>query len=201
MLEIFFNNDNIFLIYATVISITCTVIFALVIRSIDLLQIRVRLLILQRKNRNLLEDRKNLEIELSNYKYNQTETKKDEELKFLENYISDKETEFEKYREKKDEELKFLKNFILDTEKELDLERKNTKILETIRDILSNSNYTDEKDLVYNDDCVWTLTRLKERAKELGLNLLSKYNWDSRRALGMLIREREHIILIKGLLT
>src|SRR3989344_8106286 len=120
MLEIFFNNDNIFLIYATVISITCTVIFALVIRSIDLLQIRVRLLILQRKNRNLLEDRKNLEIELSNYKYNQTETKKDEELKFLENYISDKETEFEKYREKKDEELKFLKNFILDTEKELD---------------------------------------------------------------------------------
>ena len=72
------------------------------------------------------------------------------------------------------------------------LERQNN-LTTKIENILSDD------DDVYDDDS-YTLTQLKERAKEVGIVLLSKYNWDGRKALASAIRDREKLIQIKNLL-
>ena len=52
---------------------------------------------------------------------------------------------------------------------------------------------------VYETD-FWTLTRLKQRAKDLEITLLSKYNLDGRKALISAIRDRERLVLIKNVI-
>jgi hypothetical protein len=73
--------------------------------------------------------------------------------------------------------------------------------IDQIHEILGAQEYIEEfGQLAYNDDEEWPLYRLKERAKELGMNLLSKYRWDSRRALTSAIRSREQVVRIADIL-
>ena len=75
------------------------------------------------------------------------------------------------------------------------------KFIEKIEEILMAEEYTNEECLAYDDDEEWPLYRLKDRAKELNMNLLSKYRWDSRRALSSAIRSREQLASIADVLA
>jgi len=70
------------------------------------------------------------------------------------------------------------------------------EIIDTIRDILTCSEYTDPNDLGYSDKYDWTITDLKSRARDLGLRHLSHYTLKSRKALAQSIRSREQVHLI-----
>ena len=71
-------------------------------------------------------------------------------------------------------------------------------LMETIRSILISPDYNETKvsrngKILYDDDNEWTLTKLKERAKQLGIPFLSKYRWSTRKSLASTIRTSEQL--------
>jgi len=109
-------------------------------------------------------------------------------------------------------ELSNISLLLMKKESELVDERRRNKELEEfvqrqcttlrcLRRILKDPQYTNSERLIYDDDGEWTLTKLKERAKELGINMLSKYKWSGRRALAITIRVTEQLDTIRQLVN
>ena len=66
---------------------------------------------------------------------------------------------------------------------------------EEIKHILEADEYNHNKILKYDDEekCGWTLTKLKEMAKELGVPHLHMYNSDNKKALASAMRMTEQL--------
>jgi hypothetical protein len=64
-----------------------------------------------------------------------------------------------------------------------------------IKHILEADEYNHDKILKYDDEekCGWTLTKLKEMAKELGVPHLHMYNSDNKKALASAMRMAEQL--------
>ena len=67
--------------------------------------------------------------------------------------------------------------------------------IEQIKHILEANEYNHDKILKYDDEekCGWTLTKLKEMAKELGVPHLHMYNSDNKKALASAMRMAEQL--------
>lgn len=70
-------------------------------------------------------------------------------------------------------------------------------IINGIRDILLAEEYVEPDKLIYNGND-WGITKLKQRAKDLGMENLSHYRHSSRKALGQSMRamEQNHLIAV-----